>query len=173
MGVLSTSSVLIPWHPSCSFDLPFSLPLFSPPSLPLFYPVYMGIVGFWVALTLTKYKTFVSLSCHCLGPHECPSSPGSVYIFHTLCQHMFSTCRSGAEGGQSPPKRADLGGCAELMQSRSWHNCHVLSPFNCLSQRVHSLFNFPGILKQLSMFPGVPLLLESAFFFFFKLSLYV
>ena len=91
--------------------------------------------------------TLVSLSHHCLGPNVCSSIPDSG----TLFTHFMGTCSATAGlvmMGDSPLPN---------MQS------HVLSPFNCLSQRANSLFNFLGITKQLSMYPGVLLLLESVF----------
>lgn len=64
-----------------------------------------------------------------------------VCCSHPLRAHVLN-CRSGTSRGQSNFPN---------MQS------HVLSPFNCLSQKVYSLFNFLGIMKQLSMYPWVPL----------------
>lgn len=83
---------------------------------------------------------------------------------HTLPEHVWGH-RSGTDERTIPSLHADLGGCPELMQLQSWNNYRVLSPFNCLSRRVHSLFHFPGITKHLSLFPGIPLFLESLFFF--------
>lgn len=89
--------------------------------------------------------TLVSLSHHYLGPNACPST----LMVCMLSTPFAGTCSATAGlvlMGDSPFPN---------MQSR------VLSPFNCLSQRVYSLFNFLGIMKQLSMYPWVPLLQES------------
>ena len=91
--------------------------------------------------------TLVSLSHHCLGPNVCSSIPDSG----TLFTHFMGTCSATAG--------LVIMGDSLLPNMQS----HVLSPFNCLSQRANSLFNFLGIMEQLSMYPGVLLLLESVF----------
>lgn len=127
-----------PLHPSCSFPSSILSPSLIPSfSLLLLYRGRVEVLSCSGRL-LNKYMTLVSPSHHYLGPNACPSSPDGVYVVHTLCGHMFKATAGLVLMGDSPFPN---------MQS------HVLSPFNCLSQRVYSLFNFLGIMKQLSMYP--------------------